>query len=318
MLPPIDRDPPDHREYRQFMSHYFSRSKLAEQEHVVRQHAIELIEAFVDHGRCDIMADLATPLTANALAHFVFNMDSEADRELMARATTLTEAIATSASPEAWAELYLVVSEFLQRRQDAPDVPDDLVSAVLSARVGDRALTSEEKAGLIVLLFNGGLDTTRTAISNIVAHLALRPDLEEKLRDPDWLARNLDEFLRLDTPVIGLGRVVTRDVTLGGQQFKAGDRVWVSYAAANRDPAKFPHPDELDFDRNADGHVAFGLGIHRCIGAHFARIQVGIAISELLRRITDVRLMDGAGVAYVPGMVRAPIAVPISFRKRGQ
>jgi cytochrome P450 len=190
---------------------------------------------------------------------------------------------------------------------------DDLLSAIVNGRVEGRPLTLEEQVGICATLFSGGLDTVRASLGNITRWWAEDPRIEVRLANPDWIRGDLDEFLRLESPITFLARTVTRDTEVSGCPMKAGDRVALHYASANRDSQHFDHPTELDFDRGKNPHVAFGVGLHRCLGMHFARLQIGIAFEELLSRITNVRIANGEWVTMARGVILAPESLPIEF-----
>ena len=136
------------------------------------------------------------------------------------------------------------------------------------------------------------------------------------MRDPGWLAGDLDEFLRLETPITFLARTVTRDTEVNGCPMHAGDRLALHYASANRDERYFDDSAQLSFDREKNPHVAFGIGLHRCLGLHFARLQIGIAFEEILARMTNFRLAPGGEVRMANGVILAPESLPIEFDLR--
>ncbi len=174
----------------------------------------------------------------------------------------------------------------------------------------DMAALAEE------FLRDRGLDTTKAALGNIACHLAEDPTLEQRLRDPEWIKADLDEFLRYESPITFMARTVTRDTELGGCPLKPGDRVAVHYASANRDESRFEHADRLDFGRRRNPHAAFGLGPHRCIGMHFARLQIETAFSELFSRVTNLRIPQDAHVQTAVGIVLSPEHLPVVFDVR--
>jgi cytochrome P450 len=160
------------------------------------------------------------------------------------------------------------------------------------------------------------LDTTRAAISMIALRLAARPELEKRLRDPGWIRQDLDEFLRIDTPVATFGRVATKDTELVGVPIKKGQRLLLRYDSANRDEARFPAPDTLIFDDRArrPTNTAFSLGIHRCVGSNLARLQIPIAWDRILSRVTNLRLsVDPTEIIWAPGLSNGPATVPLTF-----
>src|SRR5690606_19370045 len=137
------------------------------------------------------------------------------------------------------------------------------------------------------------------------------PAIPPALRDrPDLIAGAVEELLRLDPPFIAIARTATRDTELGGQQIAAGQRVLIYWASANRDEAEFACPHAFDLDRPSNRHLSFGAGPHRCAGSNLARMNLRIALEELVARLHDVRLDDGAEISYHSALSRAPHAVP--------
>jgi cytochrome P450 len=167
-------------------------------------------------------------------------------------------------------------------------------------------------------LMVAGNETTTHALAGGIVHLARNPEQQAKVRANLALVPNMiEEVLRLDTPTAGMWRLVTRDCELGGHAFKGGTMVMLRYAAANRDPAKYPDPDAFDVERtNARTHLAFGKGIHMCVGNMLSRKEMTVAFTELLTRIKDIRLKDGAELAVSPNLLlRGFVSVPITYEK---
>ena len=311
-LLPIDFDPPLQNEYRRLLNKYFSKAGLAKTEGAIRAVARQLVDGFIESGQIDVLEDYATPLTSAALTRVILNID---DEELTRTAVHQVEAIGAHNRPEAWQELTAFLTSLLAAREPGP--ADNVFQAIVSGNVQGRPLTEDEKLGMLLNLFLGGLDTTRAAIASIVGNLVQNPGLEQRLRNPDWVKSDLDEFLRFDSVVTALGRQVTGDTELGGTQLHEGDRVLVHYYSANHDSARFAGPDRLDFARDSNPHVAFGVGVHRCLGSNLARLQIRIAFDELLARVENIRLTDpDVEIRYLPGPSRMPVSMRVSFDKR--
>lgn len=308
-LPPLDVDPPQHSEFRKLLNPFFARPYLLKFEGVLREIARQAIDTFVDRGTMEFVDEFAIPFSSAAAAKIVFDED---DEDRLARAVAAVERIVRENSPESYEGLAVLAAEYLAARAEAGG--DGIIAAIVRATVDGRPLTLEEQIGIVTVLFIGGLDTTRGAIANIAAALAQDPSLEAVVRKPDWTRDELDEFLRYNSPVIALRRLVTRDVSLGGHQLHKGDIVMNMYASANRDGTHFPDANNLNFDLHDRNHLAFGHGIHRCLGATFARLQIKVAFEELLARITNLRL-DGpdAGPDYQAGAVYAPKRLVLAF-----
>ncbi|NHU48438.1 cytochrome P450 [Rhodococcus sp. A14] len=291
-LAPLDLDPPIHRDFRKFLNKYFSRNYLLKYEDQIRQVGQDLVAKVArkleEHGEFEFVHDFAIPFTAGALGRVVFATE---DADLTKRAVSAVERAATEGTPEAFFEIALIAGELLEEVEKNPESRDDVLGALVTATVEDgRLLTDDERLGVVTALLAGGLDTTRSAMSNIAYHLATNPEVEGRLRNPDWWKVDLDEFLRFEPTVSFMARTVTEDTTIGDCEFKKGDRIAVNYMSANRDVEHFDNPDELDFERMGTPHVAFGVGVHRCLGSHFARIQLAIAYEELLSKFENFRL----------------------------
>jgi cytochrome P450 len=309
-MPPLTEDPPRHLEYRRALNRYLSRSFLSKYVDDIRETANELLDKLIPAGHFDFMTDYAIPFTSRNLAKVILD-DHNAER--IARAIAIATRISGEGDPAAFFEISALAEELLKERAASGSERDDVLSAIVHGTVEGRPLTMEEQVGATTILFTGGLDTTKAALGNIARHLTENPALEQRLRDPAWVKGDLDEFLRFESPIMFMARTVTHDTELGGCPLKAGDRVAVHYASANRDGARFADPDQLSFDRERNPHAAFGLGPHRCIGLHFARMQIEIAFSELLARVTNLRMPPGAKVETTVGVVLTHEHLPVTF-----
>ena len=323
-LPPIDLDPPLHADFRRFLNPYMSRSYLLKFEPRIRAEVTGALEGFLDLGECEFNRDFAVPVASHILARVIFD---EADEQRMARALDAATRMGLENTPDTFVDMAMVAGEFLAEREKggagadarsagAPLVRDDLLGSLLRATVEDgRPLTQEERIGVITILFIGGLDTTRAAMGNIVLNIARDPALEDRVRDPGWIRSDMDEFLRYESPVTCLARVVTRDTDLGDVHLRAGDRLLAHFASANRDEAHYERAGELDFDVARAGNAAFGLGVHRCVGANLARLTLTIAFDELLSKITNIRLLSEPRTTA--GIVHHPEELHIGFDRIG-
>lgn len=312
-LNPLDADPPFQPELRRLLNPLFTRTSFQRHEAGLRRDAQALIEGFIDKGEFDFISEYAAPFVGNALAKLAFN---EQDPEKMKQAADIVIRVAAEATDEAFFELAVLAGQYLAEREDNPVDADDVLNAVTTGTIGpdERPLTDDERLGVMTVLFLGGLDTTRGALGSIAWHVATAPELEQRLRDPHWIRQDMDEFIRLTSPVACLGRRVTADVELGGVRIPKGDQVLIRYDSANRDEDQFENPDRLNFDVRRPGNMGFGLGLHRCLGVHFARIQITIAFDELFKQITNLRLADPAGdVRWAAGIANGPEALLLTF-----
>jgi len=189
----------------------------------------------------------------------------------------------------------------------------DLISELLRAEVDGGPVPDEFVLGAVALILIAGLDTTWSALGSMLWHLAEHPDHTERLVDePELITTAIEEMLRAYSPVT-MARIAAEDVDLHGCRVKEGDRVLLSFAAANRDPDAFPDADQVIIDRAMNRHVAFGAGIHRCAGSNLARMELRVALEEWLSRIPTFRLEEGGEVTWAPGQVRGPRHMPVVF-----
>lgn len=309
-LAPIDDDPPFQSEMRQLLNPLFSRSALAPFEQPMHDTARKLIDGWVDAGRVEILNGFAGPYIGKILTKVIFN---DLTDEELAAAQDLALQVAEAPSAEVYAALFAMCAEYLERAKARGVTSDGLISRLVNGRIHGEPISVEKQVGCLGIFVMGGLDTTRAAIGNITYRLTQTPGLEDRLRDPKWVRRDMDEFLRLDSPVAAMARVATRDVELSGVLIKKGERVQARFDAANRDPAKFRDPASLVFDEARSGHAAFGMGVHRCIGSNMARMQLEIAFEELLSRVKNIRLAPSAHIQWVPGQSNALHAVDVEF-----
>ncbi|MFL6125183.1 cytochrome P450 [Actinophytocola sp.] len=311
---PVDSDPPEHRHFRAFLNHYFSRTFLLRHEEQMRKIARTAIAAFLDRGELDVVRDYAIPFSAGSLARVVFATDNQ---DLVQRGVAAVNRVAVESTPETFQRVAELAMEAMAEVENAAQEREDVLAALTTAEFDGRPLTVEERLGIVTALLLGGLDTTRGMIVHIAHHLATRPGVERVLRTPDWWRNPLDEFLRYQTTVSFMARVVTKDTELSGVPLRKGDRLAVHFYSANRDPNRFDHPDELDLTRPSKPNAAFGMGIHRCLGQHFARIQLATAFEELLTRTTNFRLKEGQEIRRMAGV---PLGTPqqlwLTFDKR--
>jgi cytochrome P450 len=310
-LPPLDLDPPLHRDFRQVLNKYFTRSFLLRYAPEMERLADSLIDSFIDRGQVEFVSEFAIPFTAGSLARVVIDDDNEARMKLAIAAVTDV----SSGDPSAYERVAMIAAEILAERAASASDREDVMQALVTATVEDgRPLTMPEQLGVVTVLLLGGLDTTRGAIAHIGRFLAEVPGLEDRLRNPEWTKRDLDELLRYTSTVSVMGRVVTEDNDLLGCPLKAGDRLSVHWASGNRDETKFERPDELYFDRSKNPHIAFGVGVHRCVGQHFARLQLEVAFNRLLARLTNFSITPGTTVKETFGITPlAPEEMHLSF-----
>ena len=313
-LGPLDHDPPEHTEFRRLLNPVFTRQFALQFEPFMRATARDLIDTFLGEGKVEVLGEFAGPYVARILARMVFD---ETDLSAMERAKKVVIRVAEEATEEAFFDLAVLSAEYLAAAIDNPPKQDGVLKALVTGELNGAPLSEDEAMGAIAVIFLGGLDTSRSAIGTICMNLAQQPELEDRVRNPRWVRNDMDEFIRLVSPVGTFGRTATKDTEINGCPIKKGERLLIRFDSANRDEAKFPNADKLQFDPPRAGTAGFGLGIHRCIGMHLARVQIAIAMEELLERITNLRLdVDPDELHWAPGIANYPDRVPILFDKR--
>jgi len=310
--PLVMQDPPVHTEFRRLVSRGFTPRAVTSVEPAVRAFVRDRLDAIAARGEADVVAELFKPLPSMVVAHYLGV--PEEDR---GRFDGWTDAIVAAgaagdvaAAPEAVAEMLGYFAELVERRRRDPG--DDTVSHLVAAGVGDDDRGLLSILAYVFTMVTGGNDTTTGMLGGAVQLLTERPDQRDALvADPDLVAPAVEELLRLTSPVQGLARTTTRDVTLHGVTIPAGRKVLLLYGAANRDPRRYgPDADELDVRRNPGQILTFSQGNHFCLGANAARMQARVALEELLARCPSFEA-DLDGIRWAPGpYVRRPVTVP--------
>ncbi len=319
---PIAFDPPEHARYRRVLQPFFSPRGTASWLPMVRGLAGELIDSFAGRGECDLVAELAVPLPAQVfLTLFGFPLEDR-DRLIAWKEALLHNFGFQAAEPPSeraarvGAELYGYLVEHIgRRRRHGGD--GDLLGRLL-ADGGEERLSDDEILGLSFLFVLAGLETVTSALSTAFAALAVRPELRRRIAaDPAVIPDAVEELLRFDGPVVFVPRIAVDDVELAGRLIPAGSYVMVVIAAANRDPAEHADPDTIDVGRQ-ERHLAFGVGPHRCLGSHLARMEMRMALEEWHRRIPEYRLAPGVTprVSWPAGVVGFD-SLPLVFPPAG-
>ncbi|MCS7483592.1 cytochrome P450 [Umezawaea endophytica] len=311
---PAETDPPLTGELRAITARHFSRTAVQAAEEGIREMAGDLVDAFVERGECDVVAELATPLPARViLAMLDFDQDRWAEWVDCVHAVLHDRNSDPEKAAEAAGKIFTTISEEMERRT-TDGLGGDLLSSIMRGTVEGRPLDALEVTMYAFVMFLAGMDTTSGLFGNALVELDRRPDLRRRLiEDRSLFGAATEEFLRRDTPSQGLARTVTRDTTFFGQRLSAGDSVLMMFAAANRDPEVFDRPHEIDLDRQHYKHFAFGIGAHRCLGANLARTMFRVMLDEVLTRLPDFRV-TGPGERFADsGEIHALRSLPIAF-----
>ena len=311
-IPPLNFDPPEHSRIKKLLASAFVPVRVAALEVATRSAVTGLIESFVGSGRCDASQDFARLVPVGVICSLLDLPSQDQDR-FISWAYALLE---ITGSPEGMAmamEMLMYLNSLVERREAEPG--DDLVSYLVNAVVEGERLEPGEIVLSTVELIVAGIDTTWDTLAASLWYLARHPEDQKLLRsEPERLPVAVEEFLRVFAPV-AIGRVVTADTEFRGQQFRQGEMVLIPFPSANRDAGEFPEPDRVVLDRQPNRHFGFGAGIHRCVGANLARMELSVALREFLRLVPPFQLDDETAVDWCVGHIRGPRHVPLVFAR---
>jgi cytochrome P450 len=295
----LSHDPPEHTRLRALVNRAFVQSVLERTTPLIQGLVDGAVKNLAERGEADIVADVATPITAGTIGHFL-TLDPALHAKFKAWSDALASVTPTPMGPEheaivhnAIRELTEYLSSVIHERRRAPG--DDMVSLLVTAEIGGERLSDKDVVAFLVLLMVAGLETTVHLIAKSMIILGDRPELVDRLRaDESMIPRFIEEMLRYDPPTHSLFRFVMVDTEVGGEKIPAGSVVMLMLGAANRDGARFPRPDEFDMERDTQGSIAFGYGAHACIGMALARLEAKLTLTALLRRFRRFERIDSA------------------------
>ena len=307
---PLEIDPPDHRKYRNILDPMLSPRSVANLESSIRQLANHLIDQFIDKGECEFTTDFGRPLPVSVFLDFMGLPQSMRDTFVgwaIGLLHSQDRKVAETAMRETCAYLQTVIKDKAQR----PD--SGAVSAIVQGKKDGEPLSGPEIFGFVFFLFIAGLDTVFATLNNVFLWLAQNPQRRQEIIDrPGDIAAIVEELLRVFTVTFS-GRTLTQDFEMQGVKMKKGDKITSILPTANFDPEVFENPTEVNFDRPRRPILAFAGGVHSCMGAHLARLEMKVAITEFLRRIPNFKLKEGVQIEYWPGGVVGPKALPLTW-----
>ena len=314
-LIPLNVDPPQHSKYRKILDPLFAPKRMDAQEADITGRVNHFIDAFIDRGECNFSEEFAELLPSSVFLGLMGLPWDELDTLLHLRdgilrpdklePDALFDAEQRIAVQRATGlDIYAYFDNVCDDRQRHPT--DDILSHLVTVDIDGEKLTREEILDICFLFLIAGLDTVSDSLTCFYAFLANHPAHRRQLvDDPSLIAGAVEELLRWESPVpSGVPRIATQDTELpNGTKIAAGTAVMVNYGAANVDPAEFPDPFDVRFDRQANRHIAFGAGVHRCLGSHLARRELRITLREWHRRIPDYAIKPGhEALEYPPGL----------------
>ena len=324
----LTADQPDHTRYRRLVARAFHPKVIAEMEPVIRQITVELIESWSDKGRIEFVKEFGVPLPVRVIAK-ALNVPDDRLADFKRWSDDSIAGIGTNITLEQRLQAEYGVNEFqhyfaeqIELRRTHPQ--DDILTNLLNASIDDddpevtdkRQLDMPEMLSIIQQLLVAGNETTTKSLTEMVRLLAENPEEWAALKaDPSRAEKVFEETLRLSTPTQGMWRILTKDAELGGVQLTKGQRIIIVFASANRDEALYDNPDEFDPMRDhLRDNLAFGKGIHFCLGANLSRLEGKVAAEELSKRIDTITLSESNKYQYFPSfMLRGLTDLDIEF-----
>lgn len=312
-------DPPRHTRLRSVAVKVFTPQMVYGLQPLIEKVADELIDAIVDVGCMDVIRDVAVPLPAQVTAQML-GIPRECIADLKQWSGDMFKLFGAGlATDEVIEATYLSLTackeffdKLLAQRRKAP--ADDLISQLIALHEQERSLSEEELTGICITLMAGAYETTTHLIANGLLALLQHPDQLQRLR-ANWtlIDSAVEEFLRYDGPALSVVRRAIEDTEIGGKAISAGQKLYCMLYAANRDPARFSEPDQLDIGRKDNCHLGLGQGIHFCLGAALTRLETKVAINAIVQRLPDLRL-DGDELNWVPSLaMRGLYSLPVVF-----
>jgi cytochrome P450 len=305
---PIEIDPPHHRKYRNIVDPFVSPKAVAQLDGLIRKRANDLIDTFIDKGGCEFATAFGRPLPVSVFLD-IMGLPQDMRDTFVSWAMDLLHSTEPGVMGAAFQKIQDYIRSAITDKRANPD--DRLVSRIVHAAPDGVPLSDKEVFGFVVFLFIAGLDTVFAALNNMWLWLAQNPERRQEIIDrPDDIDRVVEELLRCWSVTFS-GRVLAQDYEMRGVKMKKGDRITCLLPVCNYDPDVFPNPKEVSFDRPRQTVLAFTVGVHSCMGAHLARLEIKIALQEWLKRIPDFALIPDTRIEYKPGGVVGPEAVPL-------
>jgi len=315
-LIPTETDPPDWERMRRLLNPVLGPTTVQRFRRSAQENTGRLIDNHVETGRMDLVKDLANPLPTMITLELLGLPASEWRR--FAEPFNLFPSSPPGSQNRARAEhgMAWIYEQIQQATVDRRiDPRDDLISRAANANSGEDALTEDEIIDLLFNVLGAGLDTSTSLSSNAFWHLHRHHgDRDRLIDDPTLLREATEEFLRFYTPIQTQARTATRNCRIGDYEIAAGDRVLLALSGANRDPAAFEDPETFLLDRFPNRHLAFGMGIHRCVGSHLARLMFEAMVSTVLHRMPDYVVDETRAQRYPDiGTILGWTTMPVTF-----
>ncbi|MGA2472481.1 MAG: cytochrome P450 [Acidimicrobiales bacterium] len=318
---PLQIDPPEHKKFRKLLDPLFAPRKMALLDDEVSALVNHLIDRFIDRGEVDFAKEFSIPFPSQVFLTLLGLPLDELDRFLVMKDGIIRPDHVTGKPYGSRAvneyqqkvadSVYDYFDEILDQRE--AERRSDLLSLFLDAEVEGDRLSREDILDICFLFLIAGLDTVTATLDCMFSFLAQHPEHRRGIvEDPGLIPNAIEELLRWETPVMGVARVAVEETELGGCPIHKGDSVMIMLGSANTDEAEFPDADEVRFDREVNRHIAFGGGIHRCLGSNLARLELRVALREWHKRIPEYEVEPGHTLVYTPS-IRSIEHFPMRF-----
>jgi cytochrome P450 len=319
---PLETDPPEHTAYRDVLRPMFNPKRMNALEGEIREIVTELIDGFIERGECEFVSEFAHELPAHVfLAQMGLPYEDAANftdwtQKMIVGKPGGTDEESEQVRMQVMVEIAGYFAKVIEARRGEELGPDsDVTSVMINTPAkfpdGERLLADDELMRTFILVLIAGLHTTQGSLAWGIMHMSRNPEARAKLvENPGLLPYAIEEILRIEAAV-SPGRRATRDTELAGVQIRQDDQLVMLLSSANRDAEEFEDPEGVRFDREHNRHLSFGSGVHRCVGAHLARVELRIAFEEIHQRLPDYELAGPP--VFHPSQTRGALAMPIKF-----
>jgi cytochrome P450 len=313
--PPLTLDPPIHQQFRRALQPNFGPKVMQEWIPQIHEIARAAIANLIDKGSCDARSEYAQRISTGMMLA-LFGVPDEIAPEFEHWLGEIVESGDMARAEIASGALYGYLGEAVTQRRSESDPPDDMITKLMNSEFDGATLPDDELVGTLVMIMLAALETVASTLSSILVHLATNhADRDRLIAEPELVPTAVEEFVRYYSAVVS-AREANHDAALGGVDIPADSMVLLCWNAANRDPDAFPDADKVILDRTKNQHVGFGIGPHRCLGIHLARLELKVGVEEWLAAIPEFEL-ESEVPGYQQGLVCGPKGAPVKFPKGG-
>jgi cytochrome P450 len=313
---PLEVDPPEHAKYRRFLGPRFRRAGTEEMEPNVRRIVARRLDAIRGLGACDLVPSLTDQIPSMVIADLLGL--PEQDWDIFRGWTNTMQVTAYSGDTDANMQASQALAGYLlgaiESRRGRADDDGGVLYQLANGEIDGAPIPPDRALGMSLLILMAGHETTANAAASLLYFLADKPQLREQLcESPELVSRFVNEGLRYAAPVTGMSRTATCPHQIDGNEIAAGDKLLLLFSAANHDERVYADPEQFDLERDERPHLAFGFGVHRCIGEQLAILELRVIVSEVMRAIPDYQLVPGTVITHRPWVSRGPMSLPVTF-----